>query len=125
MFLFIGMFVYSWDIQSRKIDIIIFTILLYKLNLVHIRRYIHTYMSNASSTHRIAPIRVHDSNVSKPIEPVLTGTNATLVLIDEYIQTLSPFERKGLAIAKDHLGPSFDMKRSTGFLRWKDARNKK
>ena len=95
------------------------------MNLVHIRRYIHTYMSNASSTHRIAPIRVHDSNVSKPIESVLTGTNATLVLIDEYIQTLSPFERKGLAIAKDHLGPSFDMKRSTGFLRWKDARNKK
>ena len=129
MFLFIGMFVYSWDIQSRKIDIIIFDILLYKLNLVHIRRYIHTYMSNASSTHRIAPIRVHDSNVSKPIESVLngtgTGTNATLVLIDEYIQTLTPFERKGLAIAKDHLGPSFDMKRSTGFLRWKDARNKK
>jgi hypothetical protein len=86
-------------------------------------------MSNASSTHRIAPIRVHDSDVSKPVELVLkgngTGTNATLVLIDEYIQTLSPFERQGLAIAKDHLGPSFDMKRSTGFLRWKDARNKK
>ena len=53
------------------------------------------------------------------------GTNPTQVLIDEYIQTLSPFERQGLAIAKDHLGPSFDMKRSTGFLRWKDARNKK
>ena len=84
-------------------------------------------MSNASSTHRIAPIRVHDSDVSKPVEPILTGTgtNATLVLIDEYIQTLSPFERKGLAIAKDHLGPSFDMKRSTGFLRWKDSKNKK
>jgi hypothetical protein len=53
------------------------------------------------------------------------STNATGVLIDEYIKTLSSFERQGLAIAKDHLGPSFDMKRSTGFLRWKDARNKK
>jgi hypothetical protein len=53
------------------------------------------------------------------------STNATGVLIDEYIQTLTPFERQGLAIAKDHLGPSFDMKRSTGFLRWKDTRNKK
>jgi hypothetical protein len=86
-------------------------------------------MSNAGSSHSVPPIRVHDSNVSKPIESVLngtgTGTNATLVLIDEYIQTLTPFERKGLAIAKDHLGPSFDMKRSSGFLRWKDARNKK
>jgi hypothetical protein len=82
-------------------------------------------MSNASNTHRLAPIHIHDSNVSKSTQPVLTGTNATLVLIDEYIQTLSPFERQGLVIAKDHLGPSFDMKRSSGFLRWKDARNKK
>ncbi len=54
-----------------------------------------------------------------------SGTNAIRVLIDEYIQTLTPFERQGLAIAKDHLGPSFDMKRSIGFLRWKDAINKK
>jgi hypothetical protein len=53
------------------------------------------------------------------------GTTPIGVLIDEYIQTLTAFERQGLAIAKDHLGPSFDMKRSTGFLRWKDARNKK
>jgi hypothetical protein len=96
-----------------------------------IRRYIHiytyTYMSNASSSHSVSPIRVHGSNVSKPVEPVLkgNGTNATLVLIDEYIQTLTPFERQGLAIAKDHLGPSFDMKRSTGFLRWKDSKNNK
>jgi hypothetical protein len=86
-------------------------------------------MSNAGNTHRIAPIHIHGSNVSKPVEPILTGTgsrtNATLVLIEEYIQTLSPFERQGLAIAKDHLGPSFDMKRSSGFIRWKDARNKK
>jgi hypothetical protein len=54
-----------------------------------------------------------------------SATNATGVLIDEYIQTLTPFERQGLVIAKDHLGPSFDMKRSIGFLRWKDARSKK
>ena len=84
-------------------------------------------MSNAGSSHSVPPIRIHGSNVSKPVESVLkgTGTNATLVLIDEYIQTLSPFEQQGLAIAKDHLGPSFDMKRSTGFLRWKDSKNKK
>jgi hypothetical protein len=84
-------------------------------------------MSNASTSHRTTSVPSNNSNFSKPIEPVLngTGTNATLVLIDEYIQTLTPFERKGLAIAKDHLGPSFDMKRSIGFLRWKDARNKK
>lgn len=44
------------------------------------------------------------------------------ILIKEYIDTLTPFERQGLAIAKDHLGPSFDMKRSSGFIRWMDAR---
>ncbi len=41
--------------------------------------------------------------------------------IDEYIKTLNAFEQKGLQIAKDHLGQSFDMKRSSGFIRWKDA----
>jgi len=44
------------------------------------------------------------------------------ILIKEYTETLNAFELQGLAIAKDHLGPSFDMKRSSGFLRWKDAR---
>ena len=47
--------------------------------------------------------------------------HSTTQLIQEYISTLTPFEQKGLAIAKEHLGPSFDMKRSSGFLRWKDA----
>ena len=46
-------------------------------------------------------------------------------LIQEYTSTLTPFEQKGLAIAKDHLGPSFDMKRSSGFVRWKDAHDAK
>ena len=41
-------------------------------------------------------------------------------LIQEYTDTLNPFERQGLAIAKDHLGPSFDMKRSSGFVRWRN-----
>jgi|Laugresu1bdmlbsd_1035121.scaffolds.fasta_scaffold15964_3 hypothetical protein len=86
-------------------------------------------MSNANNTHRLASIHIHGSNISKTADTILTGnetkTNPTLVLVDEYIQTLTLFERQGLAIAKDHLGPSFDMKRSIGFLRWKDARNKK
>jgi hypothetical protein len=43
-------------------------------------------------------------------------------LIQEYTDTLNPFELQGLAIAKDHLGPSFDMKRSSGFIRWMDAK---
>ena len=46
-------------------------------------------------------------------------------LIQEYTSTLTLFEQQGLVIAKDHLGPSFDMKRSSGFVQWKDARNAK
>ena len=65
-------------------------------------------------------------NVSKPVQPILNVTGTTTSsLIEEYLQTLNDFERKGLAIAKDHLGPSFDMKRSSGFLRWKNAKSKK
>lgn len=87
-------------------------------------------MSNANNTHRLASIHIHGSNISKTADPILTGNetktnNTNMVLVDEYIQTLTSLERQGLAIAKDHLGPSFDMKRSIGFLRWKDARNKK
>ena len=47
--------------------------------------------------------------------------HSTAQLIQDYISTLTPFEQQGLAIAMEHLGPSFDMKRSSGFLRWKDA----
>jgi hypothetical protein len=82
-------------------------------------------MSDVNNSLRGSSISSHGSHVSKPVQPILgvTGTNA--VLIEEYIQTLNDFERKGLAIAKDHLGPSFDMKRSSGFLRWKDDKNEK
>ena len=83
-------------------------------------------MSNANNSLRDSSIYCNDSHVSKPAEPITkskTETNAAL--IEEYTRTLNDFERKGLEIAKDHLGPSFDMKRSSGFLRWKDAKNKK
>lgn len=60
----------------------------------------------------------------------MSSSNPTRILsnaqlIQEYISTLTPFEQIGLAIAKDHLGPSFDMKRSSGFLRWKDSQQTK
>ena len=93
---------YSTIIQLHKIDIIICIILLYKLKLVHI--------------HNSVPLHISQR---------MSKTGSTAVLIDEYIQTLNAFEQQGLAIAKDHLGPSFDMKRSIGFLRWKDLKNKK
>jgi len=74
-------------------------------------------MQNASSS-SAAPL--HDMSSSYP-----SRVPSIAQLIQEYIATLTPFEQQGLAIAKDHLGPSFDMKRSSGFVRWKDARDAK
>ncbi len=74
-------------------------------------------MQNASSS-SAAPL--HDMSSSYP-----SRVPSIAQLIQEYISTLTPFEQQGLAIAKDHLGPSFDMKRSSGFVRWKDARDAK
>lgn len=35
-----------------------------------------------------------------------------------YIETLSPIQQKALGIAKDHLGTSFDILRSNGYINW-------
>lgn len=37
---------------------------------------------------------------------------------EEYLETLSEKERKAYEIAKDHLGSSFDLVKSNGFLKW-------
>ena len=38
--------------------------------------------------------------------------------IDTYIQSLSEKERVVLQLAKTHLGSSFDIKKSIGFIKW-------
>jgi hypothetical protein len=46
--------------------------------------------------------------------------------IDEQLQAyyaqLTPFEQRTCDIARDHLGSSFDLARSNGFLRWLSTR---
>jgi len=39
-------------------------------------------------------------------------------LLAAYYQQLAPFERRTCDIAREHLGSSFDLARSNGFLRW-------
>ena len=41
-----------------------------------------------------------------------------LVDVDAYYKQLTPFERRTCDIAREHLGSSFDLARSNGFLRW-------
>jgi len=41
-----------------------------------------------------------------------------LVDVEAYYKQLTPFERRTCDIAREHLGSSFDLARSNGFLRW-------
>jgi hypothetical protein len=44
---------------------------------------------------------------------------------DAYISQMSPFELSAYRIAKSHLGTSFNLKKSNGFLKWISAQSKK
>ena len=41
---------------------------------------------------------------------------------DAYISQMSPFELSAYRIAKSHLGTSFNLEKSNGFLKWVSAR---
>ena len=51
--------------------------------------------------------------ISAPIKP----------LGELYVETLSPKEYKSYLIAKAHLGTSFHLEKSVGFLKWKKTRD--
>lgn len=42
--------------------------------------------------------------------------------IFEYLNQLNDNEKKGYSIAKNHLGTSFNLVRSTGYVEWKKKR---
>ena len=44
-------------------------------------------------------------------------------LIEQYILSLNDQERKTLEIAKDHLGTSFNIVKSVGFIKWNETRS--
>jgi len=41
----------------------------------------------------------------------------------KYVESLSEKERKSYEIAKDHLGMSFQLDKSVGYLKWLKAQN--
>jgi len=43
----------------------------------------------------------------------------TISLTDDYVRSLSDKEYQGYMIAKSHLGSSFDLEKSLGFIEWK------
>jgi hypothetical protein len=44
-------------------------------------------------------------------------------LLQEYLATLNEKEKKAYEIARDHLGTSFQLEKSNGFLKWKKTRD--
>jgi len=49
-------------------------------------------------------------------------TPETNELLKAYYQQLTPFEQRTCDIAREHLGSSFDLVRSNGFIRWSSTR---
>ena len=47
---------------------------------------------------------------------------AALSLLDQYLVSLSDKERKSYEIAKEHLGMSFQLDKSVGYLKWLKSR---
>jgi hypothetical protein len=45
----------------------------------------------------------------------------TISLTDDYVRSLSDKEYQGYMIAKSHLGSSFDLEKSLGFIDWKQG----
>jgi len=56
-----------------------------------------------------------------PINPPIINEEQTSIQdeVSRYITSLTEQEQKTLDIAKSHLGTSFNIKRSIGFLEWK------
>ena len=52
-----------------------------------------------------------------------TSSKQEQALQMEYLQSLSPKELKSVLIAADHLGMSFQLKKSVGFLNWKKEKS--
>ena len=44
-------------------------------------------------------------------------------LHEQYLQSLSERERKAYLIAKSHLGSSFDLEKSIGYIDWKKSQS--
>lgn len=53
------------------------------------------------------------------MEKILNDKSKLNLLMEEYLKTLNEKEMKSYKIAKEHLGMSFQLEKSVGFLKWK------
>ena len=45
-------------------------------------------------------------------------------LVNEFLKSLSPMEKRAHDISKNHLGTTFNIEKANAFLRWKKENNK-
>tara|TARA_Y100000816_G_C26085034_1_gene572389 strand:- start:1075 stop:1395 length:321 start_codon:yes stop_codon:yes gene_type:complete len=69
--------------------------------------------SNLSQT---VPVPVPVSTKPKP------KPKSRVELVDDYLRDMSDLERKTMEIARSHLGSSFNLDKSVGFLEWLSSR---
>lgn len=50
-----------------------------------------------------------------------TTTTMSNEEVESYLNSLDALEKKTLDIAKSHLGTSFNVRKSIGFIQWKQA----
>jgi hypothetical protein len=63
-------------------------------------------------------------NPANPANPVEEEEQALALVkaLDAYYQQLTPFEQRTCDIARDHLGSSFDLARSNGFIKYRQKK---
>ena len=62
-------------------------------------------------------LRSHTTPLNKATNKV---TNNSISLLDLYMETFTPKELQAYHIAKSHLGSTFSLEKSNGFIEWKD-----
>ena len=78
----------------------------------------------ATPTKASSEKKVETEKTVKPVEPVKIS-NEDQSEITNYINSLSKHETQTLEIAKSHLGSSFTIRKSIGFLEWNFKQNQK
>jgi hypothetical protein len=61
-------------------------------------------------------------NPANPVEEEQEQALALVKALDAYYQQLTPFEQRTCDIARDHLGSSFDLARSNGFIKYRQKK---
>jgi hypothetical protein len=52
----------------------------------------------------------------------MEATQDLRALLEDYLKSLNEKEMKAYLIAKEHLGSSFDLSKSVGFIKWRKDR---